>query len=113
MLTKPGGGPNDRAWSARERNRLPHHLNRFPFLRLYALHNTEMLDLRVGKHRIDRIDRPARHAGRVQAIDPCLARAAGETAVDLGVERIAVFQARTGSGVSGPSHQRSRSEGAA
>ena len=60
----------------------------------HALRHAEMLDLRVGEHLVDRIDRPARHAGLVQALDPLGAGSAGHVRVDLGIERVAIFRAR-------------------
>ena len=39
-------------------------------LRLHALRDAEMLDLRIGEDLVDRVDRPARHAGLVEALDP-------------------------------------------
>src|SRR4051794_7571977 len=53
-----------------------------------------MLDLRVLEHLIDRVDRPAGNAGRVEFGNPLLARLGDRARVDLGVERVAVLRAR-------------------
>src|SRR5262245_34016022 len=58
------------------------------------LGDAEMRDLRVGEHLVDRVDRSARHAGLVEAPDPLRRRLAGEPALDLAVEPVAVGRAR-------------------
>ena len=55
-----------------------------------------MLDLRVGEHLIDGIDRSAWHAGLVEALDPFGAGASGRINIDLGIERIAILGTRCG-----------------
>ena len=45
------------------------------------------------------VDHAARHAGRIQALDPVRAGAVGEIAVDRGIERVAVLRARGAGGI--------------
>ena len=59
----------------------------------HVLRDAEMLDLRVLEHLVDRVDRPAGHAGLVELADPGLGRLRHGALLDLGVERIAVLGA--------------------
>src|SRR5712672_2514606 len=60
---------------------------------LHRLRHADMLDLRVGEHLVDRIDRSARHARLVEPVDPLGAAALDGVPVDLGIERVAVLRA--------------------
>src|SRR5262249_27961556 len=51
-----------------------------------------MLDLRVGEHLIDRIDRPARHPGFVEALDPVGTGTLRGQLVDFRIESVAILQ---------------------
>src|SRR5579862_3480159 len=79
---------------ARQRDALADEAHLALVLPGHALRDAEMLHLRIGEHFVDGIDRPARTAGRVQALDPLRAGAADEALVDVNVERVAVLRAR-------------------
>src|SRR5207245_10597172 len=64
-------------------------------------------------HLVDRMDRPARNARLVEPIDPLGAGAAGQIGLQLGVESVAVLEARRRSGVLRPVDQTLRSDRAA
>src|SRR5713101_6420467 len=51
-----------------------------------------MLDLRIGKHLIDRIDGTARHAGFVETLDPIGAGTPCGQLVDFRIEGVAIFR---------------------
>ena len=72
-----------------------------------------MPHLRIGKHLVDGIDRPTRHAGGVEPFDPLGAAAAGEMALDLVIERVAIFRSRAGGRVFGLSRHFSSADGLA
>src|SRR5262245_49000282 len=80
---------------------------------LDARRHCEMLDLRVGEHLIDRVDRPARNAGRVEPLHPFETRLAGKIAVDLGIQGVAIGGAGSRSRVFGPLNQGGRVDSAA
>src|SRR5207245_10076788 len=65
-------------------------------------YDAQVLDLGVGEHLVDRMDRPARNARLVESIDPLGAGAAGQIGLQLGVESVAVLEARRGGGVLRP-----------
>src|SRR5262249_55696721 len=60
---------------------------------LHRLRHRDVLDLGIGKHVVDRVDRPRRDARLVEALDPVGAGARYGAPADLGVERVAVLRA--------------------
>ena len=54
----------------------------------------EMLDLRIGEGLVDRIDRPARHAGLVEPLDPISVGMLPDELGEMRIERRPVFGAR-------------------
>src|SRR5215472_15582780 len=67
VLAHGGRRGDELARRTRQRHGLAHQRERAALDRLGHPH---VLDLRVGGHLVDRIDRPARHARRVEALDP-------------------------------------------
>ena len=67
--------------------------------------------MRIGKHLIDRIDRPGGYAGFVEALDPFGAGCGGEVMVDFRAERIAVLRTRFRGLILGPLHERGGADG--
>src|SRR6185436_5161119 len=61
---------HDVARRARERDRLTHEVDHLLLLIAHAACDAEMLHLRIAERLVDRVDRPARHAGLVQRVDP-------------------------------------------
>src|SRR5688572_29390961 len=90
---------------ARQRHRLPDEADRSAILLRRALRDAEMLDLRIVEHLIDVVDRPARHAGLVENLDPLGARLLFGVSADLLVELLAVLRAQlTGRIIRMPRH---------
>src|SRR4051812_2318197 len=79
----------------------------------HRLRHADMLDLRVGEHLVDRIDRPARHPRLVEPVDPLGAAALDRMPVDLGIERVAVLGAAGAGRVIGIGHHVGRLDGLA
>jgi len=71
----------------------------------HVLGDAEMLDLRIRKYLVNRIDRAARHAGGVEFLHPGLARFFLGEPVDLGVEYFSVLRAVGPRGIFGPVRQ--------
>src|SRR6185437_9856785 len=59
-----------------------------------VLGNTEMLDLSIIEHLVNRIDRTTGHTGCVQLLHPSVGRFPFRKAVDRRIERVAVLRAR-------------------
>src|SRR6478736_3321737 len=51
-----------------------HHVGVADYRRVHLGRHSEMLHLRVGEYLIDAVDRPARHAGAFQQLDPVFGR---------------------------------------
>src|SRR6185295_11256872 len=58
------------------------------------LHDAELAHLRVRERLVDRIDRAARHAGRVERIDPVGGAARSQVPLDVAVQAVAVLGAQ-------------------
>src|SRR5438477_12068547 len=65
----------------------------------HVLRDTEMLDLGILEHLVDRIDWAAWHAGRVEFANPGLGGFLFSELVDGRIERVAVFRAGRRGGV--------------
>ena len=113
MLAELRRRRGDLALGARHDERLADHVERRLVLLLHALGDAEMLDLRIGEHLVDVVDRAARHAGLVHDLDPFRAALVRRVGIDLGVERLAVLRARLGVLVLRLLHQRLAAERAA
>ncbi len=74
-------------------DRLADQLDVAALVRMHGLGEPELAHLRVGEHLIDGVDRPARHPGLVQQLDPVRAGLATQDRGELGVQRIAVLRA--------------------
>src|SRR5258708_30627064 len=61
---------------------------------LDRLRDAEMLDLRIGKDLVNRVDRSARYASTIENIHPVSAVALCRIVLDCGVERITVGGSR-------------------
>src|SRR5262249_59555272 len=99
MLTLLGWRRDDLAWRAGQLHRLSDK-SLFAAVRPSgALCDADVLDLLVSEHLVDRIDRTAWHAKRVEDIDPFGAAFVSRALVDFRVERIAVFHPQGASGI--------------
>src|SRR4051812_46364393 len=76
----------DLARGARQRERLADQAELAAVGACRLLRDAEVPDLRVGKHLVDRVNRPARHAGLVDDVDPVGARLRRGALVDRGIE---------------------------
>jgi hypothetical protein len=61
---------------------------------LHRLGDAEMFDLGVGEHLVHLVDRPGRHPGPVETVDPFGAGVLLGDLLDRGIERLAVVRAR-------------------
>src|SRR5262249_20116975 len=87
VLAEIGRRRRELAGRARQRHRLARHAQRLVLL-AHALRQAEMDHLRIGVDLVDGVDRSARDAGLVEALDPVGAGALDRVLVDLGVERV-------------------------
>src|ERR1700759_3808825 len=78
-------------------DRLTDHLLRTELWMTDRLGDPKMLDLRVGKGLVDRIDRPARDARLVETLDPVSVRVLPNDLGEVRVERRPVSRARDNS----------------
>jgi hypothetical protein len=102
VLAEAGRRRHQAARRARQRQRLAHQGHALLVLGLDRLGDPQMLDLGVGEHLVDGIDRPAGDTGLVEALDPVGAGALGGIHVDLGIEGVAVLGAVGGAGIFRP-----------
>jgi hypothetical protein len=58
------------------------------------LDDAEMLDLRIGKGLVDRVDRAARHTGFIEQRDPLGGVAMREQLLDIAMQLVAVLRAQ-------------------
>src|SRR5579883_3421908 len=79
------------AWRARQGEGLTDQADVAAFLIGHVLSHAEMLNLSIGEHLVDGVDRTAGNAGGIELLHPGLARFLLRVFVDLGVERFSVL----------------------
>ena len=98
------------ARGARQRHRLADQAD-VAVLRIgHVLRDAEMFYLGVVEHLVDRIDRPAGHAGGVEFLHPGVGGFRHGEFADLRIERVAVLRARRRGGIVGIGHKLRRAD---